>query len=93
MTDKTPIPATFEDGDDLAGWVWDQVGNHQYRLIREAHGVDAAEQCNYGWFVDGSEDETLVTATKVYLAGRILTTTSRVEDGHLVFVSDVWEDR
>lgn len=84
------VTVSEAQGEELAEEIMDLVGNHQHEAIKERTSIDAADTANYGWFIDGDELGTLITSTKVYNTGEILTTTSVLTGRELTF-EDTWE--
>jgi hypothetical protein len=54
----------------------DLIYDQQYELIKERFGRKAADEANYGWFVDACESRVIVS-TKVYGHGILQSSGSR----------------
>lgn len=59
--------------------VEDQIYDQQHEVIRREYGKDAADNANYGWFVDDT-DGSVQISTKVYGKGVLVSTGSTKED-------------
>lgn len=60
--------------DDEEYGLEDKAYDEQYDLIKKDCGKKAADNANYGWFVDGREDRYTYIETKVYGHGVLKST-------------------